>query len=459
MKKIRLSQCMIVKNEEKNIRRALSWGKEIMYEQIVVDTGSTDQTVKIAEEMGAKVFHFEWIDDFSAAKNYAIEQASGDWIAFLDADEYFTNESVRKLISILKQAEAGGQGGSRVQAIVSSLSNIDKDGKPGVFAEQMRLFRNDPNIRYINRIHEALKFTGKGGFNALDARKELIIYHTGYTKDVYKETKKIDRNIRILEKELEDNPENAALLAYLGDSLNANGQHDKSKEYFHRALELGLKKEKDKEIALRAVSNLLVLYSRDFHPEEEQTVRELYQTYQDMHSDHPDADCYFGIWLYRGKYYEEATPHLKTALEKFKRYGGVLPMFMAANIRQICAQLADCCRRQGMDEEAIRYCVMSLGADRYYTEPLVILLTLLKKQDGENQTAQATWEVLSRLYKMSVLKDQITVLKGAKLTNFSALEARVYTMMPEAQRRAVQEALAKKVKERSADEKSSENSD
>src|SRR5699024_4697847 len=90
MKKARLSQCMIVKNEEENIRRALSWGKGRVCEQIVVDTGSTDRTVEIAKEMGAKVYHFKWREDFSAAKNYAIEQASGDWIAFLDADEYFS---------------------------------------------------------------------------------------------------------------------------------------------------------------------------------------------------------------------------------------------------------------------------------------------------------------------------------------------------------------------------------
>ena len=97
---VRLSQCMIVKNEEKNIERALSWGKDIMYEQIVVDTGSTDRTVEIAKGMGAKVYHFEWIDDFAAAKNYAIEQAKGDWIAFLDADEYFPPEDAAKLMPI-----------------------------------------------------------------------------------------------------------------------------------------------------------------------------------------------------------------------------------------------------------------------------------------------------------------------------------------------------------------------
>lgn len=65
---MRLSQCMIVKNEERNIERALRWGKGVVWEQIVVDTGSTDRTVELAEKMGAKVFYFEWQDDFRLPK-------------------------------------------------------------------------------------------------------------------------------------------------------------------------------------------------------------------------------------------------------------------------------------------------------------------------------------------------------------------------------------------------------
>ena len=75
---IRISQCMIVKNEEKNIEKALTWGKDLMWEQIVVDTGSTDKTVEIAAKLGAKIYHFPWVDDFAAAKNYAISSASGN---------------------------------------------------------------------------------------------------------------------------------------------------------------------------------------------------------------------------------------------------------------------------------------------------------------------------------------------------------------------------------------------
>ena len=94
--RIRLSQCMIVKNEEANIRRALSWGRGIVWEQIVVDTGSTDKTVEIAKEMGAKVFYFDWCDDFSAAKNYAIEQVSGEWIAFFQGRRAQDSRRVEK---------------------------------------------------------------------------------------------------------------------------------------------------------------------------------------------------------------------------------------------------------------------------------------------------------------------------------------------------------------------------
>ena len=99
----KISQCMIVKNEEKNIEKALSWGKGVVSEQIVVDTGSTDRTVELAEKMGAKVYHFEWIDDFSAAKNFAISKAKYEWIALLDADEYFSEEDAKKLLFYIRQ--------------------------------------------------------------------------------------------------------------------------------------------------------------------------------------------------------------------------------------------------------------------------------------------------------------------------------------------------------------------
>lgn len=443
-KEIRLSQCMIVKNEEQNIRRALSWGKDIVYEQIVVDTGSTDRTVEIAQEMGAKVFHFEWIDDFSAAKNYAIEQASGEWIAFLDADEYFTAESAGKIFAVIQKTEAETCRGGELQAILAKMINI-QNGKLGVSGQHIRIFRNDPHLRYENRIHETLKYSGQEQVRAYDAREELIIYHTGYSQEAYKRTGKTQRNIRLLEKNLKDNPRDAESLAYLGDSYLSKEQYDKAKECFHRALKYG---EEDKKIPpkeiLRILSMLLILYARESDPKDEKTVRELYGKSREIYRDHPDPDYYFGAWLYQNRHYKEAEGYLKNALEKYNSYRGTLWVYMSGNLKLYFAQLADCCRQLEKKEDVIRYSVMSLGVDRYYTEPLVMFLNIMKEEDGEAETASKSWEILSQLYNMSSLKDQMTVLKGAKLTLFLSLENRVYNAMPAEQRRAVQEALSEK---------------
>ena len=88
-----ISACVIAKNEAAVIGRCINSVKRIADEIILVDTGSTDDTVRIAEGLGARVFFREWDNDFSAAKNHALNQVRGDWVIFLDADEYFVEDS------------------------------------------------------------------------------------------------------------------------------------------------------------------------------------------------------------------------------------------------------------------------------------------------------------------------------------------------------------------------------
>ena len=172
-KRIRISQCMIVKNEEKNIERALSWGKKIMWEQIVVDTGSTDRTVEIAETLGAKVRTFPWIDDFAAAKNFAIGQCSGQWIALLDADEYMAAEDLDKLVNIIEDLDSRGLDG-----LSTGWQQLNDEGEIFSSGTQVRFFRNLPDIRYRRRIHEQLESTAGRELRLGDAVKELSIFHT-----------------------------------------------------------------------------------------------------------------------------------------------------------------------------------------------------------------------------------------------------------------------------------------
>ncbi len=98
----RLTLSMIVKNEEKYLRDCLESVKDIADDIVIVDTGSTDYTKEIAKEFNAKVFHFDWINDFSAARNYALKKSEGDWILYLDADERLDKDSLEELKNIIK---------------------------------------------------------------------------------------------------------------------------------------------------------------------------------------------------------------------------------------------------------------------------------------------------------------------------------------------------------------------
>jgi len=212
---VRLSQCMIVKNEEKNIEQALNWARRTAFEQIVVDTGSTDRTIEIAERMGAKVFHFEWIKDFSAAKNYAIEQASGNWIAFLDADEYFTPVDAKKLMIFLKRIMSDSQMKENYHVINCAMINVDEEGNRISTIDQERVFRNLPSVRYTGRIHERL---GVNKDNIVEV-DEIEIIHTGYSDTAIKETGRAERNVAMLRTELEESPNDLNIKSYLADSL------------------------------------------------------------------------------------------------------------------------------------------------------------------------------------------------------------------------------------------------
>jgi len=222
---VRLSQCMIVKNEEKNIERALSWAKGAAFEQIVVDTGSTDRTVELAEKMGARVYHFKWIDDFSAAKNYAMDQAKGNWIAILDADEYMPPEDVKELISLLKKIQGNHELLMEYDSINCSWLQIDDQDKVFAVLTQQRIFRNRPDLRYEGRIHEAIKIRNKHA-NA----ENLRIIHTGYAMTAYNEADKRERNIKMLKSELERDPADPNLMLYLADSIKAAGTEDAREE-------------------------------------------------------------------------------------------------------------------------------------------------------------------------------------------------------------------------------------
>ncbi|MCL2669893.1 MAG: glycosyltransferase, partial [Syntrophaceae bacterium] len=145
--------------------------------------------------------------------NYAIAQARGNWIAFLDADEYFVPEDVPKLMRLLDEIQAAGT----FDALVCSWSQLTDENIIFEVNEQVRLFRNLPGIRYTGKIHETLTLKS----SQLAEAPQINIMHTGYTQTAFQETGKGNRNIILLREALQKKPDDADLMAYLADSLIA----------------------------------------------------------------------------------------------------------------------------------------------------------------------------------------------------------------------------------------------
>ncbi len=152
---VTISLCMIVKNEEKVIRRCLSCAKSFVDEIIVVDTGSTDHTKEIAREMGAQVFYFEWIDDFAAARNFSFSKATMDYILWLDADDIIDQENQQKLKELKYRLD------SSIDVIMMHYEmNHMKDESPIIF-DRERIVKREKNFQWNGRIHETLSIEGK----------------------------------------------------------------------------------------------------------------------------------------------------------------------------------------------------------------------------------------------------------------------------------------------------------
>ena len=190
---IRISACYITKNEEHTLARSLTSLKGQVDELIVVDTGSTDNTVAVAKEYGAQVYHYEWTHDFAAARNAALDKATGDWVIFLDADEYFALESADKL----RQTIASAKG----DAITVTLVDIEEDTKREFSRSVvLRLWQNKPTRRYVGKIHEHVRENG-AEFNRIECFPELLLYHTGYSEKYMKI--KAERNLKLLMSEID----------------------------------------------------------------------------------------------------------------------------------------------------------------------------------------------------------------------------------------------------------------
>lgn len=216
-----LSLCMITKNEEERLPVCLENIKNVVDEIIIVDTGSIDQTVQTAKQLGAKVYKRKWKNDFSEIRNYAIEKASGKWILVLDPDEIMPEEDAKKIKLLLNNPMAEGY----LFYIHTFLTNHAASSQ----TQSLRLFRNRKNYRYQNKIFEHIP--DESITNVLDS--EIQIFH--YPDPVrFEEMRKLKMNL--LTQEINQDPDNTYLHYVYGIELLNQKKYQEGVDQFQAAI-------------------------------------------------------------------------------------------------------------------------------------------------------------------------------------------------------------------------------
>lgn len=222
---MKISACYIVKNEEKVLARSINSLRDYYDELIVVDTGSTDRTIAVAQAKGAHIYKFDWGDDFAKARNFALSQAQGNWVIFLDADEYYDGD-----ISLRRYIEEIEKQGLDCDALLVALYEAGQQGKPPM--RVARIFRHGMGLCYQGAIHETL-FKQSGELTLL-AAEELKFIHTGYHHGLM--PAKLRRNLAILQTEAQRGQREPQYY-YIAECYFGLQEYEKAVFYILKALE------------------------------------------------------------------------------------------------------------------------------------------------------------------------------------------------------------------------------
>jgi glycosyltransferase involved in cell wall biosynthesis len=229
-----LSVCMIAKNEEKYLANCLGSISSKVDEIILVDTGSIDSTIQIAEKFPVKIFNLPWPDDFSIARNFSIKQATSSWILVLDADETIDHDQFIKLKKYLATTIADG--------ISITIRNFLPPDELIPFRDHttVRIFRNNPHFFFEGKVHESVQpsiFREMGTIAELDC----IINHFGYIQmQVQGSALRGERNLKLIIEMLSDHPDDAYFNYQAGITYKHLKHYKQARFHLRKALSANL---------------------------------------------------------------------------------------------------------------------------------------------------------------------------------------------------------------------------
>ncbi|MCK4577770.1 MAG: glycosyltransferase [Candidatus Marinimicrobia bacterium] len=265
MAAVRLSVCMIVRDEETMLADCLSSIRDVADQIVVVDTGSLDKTVEIAKSFGAEVHSFQWCDDFAAARNESLSYANGKWILWLDADERLESDSQAALRKIIRTAP-------KVPTLYRVyIRNLQADQLSITLSSSHRLISNHAVLRFQGRIHEQLHY-GLEKLGGVALESNITLYHHGYALAEAQLAVKQARNRVLLETLVAEQPDSAYAHFTLGQNLALSGDYSRALSAYEIALALKDYEGASRAVVLNAAADACWQLSRV--PEAEQYARE-----------------------------------------------------------------------------------------------------------------------------------------------------------------------------------------
>lgn len=253
-----ISACAIMKNEINHVEAWLDNIRVFAKEIIVVDTGSTDGTREfLAKQPDVKLISYEWQHDFAQAKNVALQEATGDWLVFTDADEcfYHPENIIEYLMQMNKQS-------SDIDVIFCPIDNMDADSNNEIINADVvpRIIRNHVGIKYMGAVHEQLT-KGREPWQDIKyivADRQLAIRHTGYSTKVI--PFKHQRNYDILWQVMEKSHKPEMYYGFLSESLLGLEKYQQALEYAILAMESpyqpAIQKERFAQVAIESMDKL-----------------------------------------------------------------------------------------------------------------------------------------------------------------------------------------------------------
>lgn len=437
----RLSQALIVKNEEDNIERALSWGRSFLDEQIVVDTGSTDRTVEIAKRCGAAVYHFDWVNDFSAAKNFALEKCTGDWIFFLDADEYLEPADPKQIKKALQNATA-----QRANSISCTLVNLSDTMEELDQAVLIRILKNEPGLHYYYPIHEQILFPS--GLKTCNAAELLTIKHTGYTREAIINKDKTRRNLEIINHYLAQNPNDYVMISYLADEYRSVQDYRAAISSYYSAIEkmpdsLSADSQRAIYTFCYLMEILVTLYTasekdtqlqnlaKDISIQAEQ-ILDLYQTASTVFPKEASFDYWIGYFYYKKKLFCDAISAFQQTLAKLAAHPNALGQINQNFTGNVYALLGDSFFHAEDYEHALEFSVKALSLEPYNPTAGTVLLSVGKALLRQRAaTLDQFLPIVTGLYSLENTKNLLFLHHLASDISFEEFEQKILSYFTE----------------------------